>query len=162
MCVNKIFWGTCGLHLRARLPTCAPTYVRYVRAYLRAPPPTCARPNKWRTGYVQNTHVYFVLMCVCVRKRELAVLQVEWHCVYPWVRAQVRAQNVRTPFPDVAASEIRRNQGQRHDWMAFKVPEEFWMDVFWGQSGRARHASRAIARDACRVVSRGFPKGTET
>ena len=29
------------------------------------------------------------------------------------VRAQVRAQNVRTPFPDVAASEIRRNQGQR-------------------------------------------------
>ena len=66
MCVNKIFWGTCGLQLRARLPTCAPTYVRYVRAYVRAPPPTCARPNKWRTGYVQNTHVYFVLMCVCV------------------------------------------------------------------------------------------------
>ncbi len=45
--------------------------------------------------------------------------------------------------------------------MAFQVPEEF-SDVFWGQSGRARHASRAIARDACRVVSRGFPKGTET
>ncbi len=28
-----------------------------------------------------------------------------------------------------------------------------------GQSGRARHASRAISRDACRVVAPGFPKG---
>ncbi len=32
----------------------------------------------------------------------------------------------------------------------------------WGQSGRARHVSRAIARDRCRVVAPGFPKGTET
>ncbi len=58
-------------------------------------------------------HTRIFCFNVCVRKRELAVLQVEWHCVYPCVRAQVRAQNVRTPFPDVAASEIRRNQGQR-------------------------------------------------
>ena len=37
-------------------------------------------------------------------------------------------------------------KGQRHDWMAFKVPEEF-SDVFWAQSGRARDVPRAIARN---------------
>ena len=34
-------------------------------------------------------------------------------------------------------------KGQRHDWTAFKVPGEF-SDVFWGQSCRARDASRAM------------------
>ena len=34
-------------------------------------------------------------------------------------------------------------KGQRHDWIAFKVPREF-SDVFWGQSCRARDASRAM------------------
>jgi len=36
-------------------------------------------------------------------------------------------------------------KGQRHDWIAFKVPGEF-SDVFRGQSCRARDASRAQLR----------------
>ena len=48
-------------------------------------------------------------------------------------------------------------KGQRHDWTAFKVPGEF-SDVFWGQSCRARDASRAMvlvmmmARQICWIA----------
>ena len=147
MCVNKIFWGTCGRHVRARLPTCALTYVRYVRAYLRAPVLTCARPNKWRTRmdsqeskerilaeslrirqeashmcmyicvhthYVQNTHVYFVLMCVRVN--------VSWRfCKWSGIAFVPMGTCASACAVRADASEIRRNPSGFFDGIRTRV-----------------------------------------
>ena len=84
------------------------------------------------------------------------LVQVTRPCAEPSVFVQVpeRTQNTTILYE----SQFKPMKINEKPQISLRIAVQF-SDVFWGQSGRARHVSRAIARDMCRVVAPGFPKG---